>query len=340
MSKLKMNIPTPSEVQAPSCPVITDESVLKTIGNTPIIRMNHLGSEFKNVEIFAKAEWRNAGGSVKSRPALKMIEDGEKSGKLTKDKIILDSTSGNTGIAYALIGKIKGYKVKLVMPANVCKERKGLMADFYGAEIVTSSPFEGSDGAIILAKKIYEENPDLYFMPDQYNNDSNWKAHYETTANEIWQQTDHKITHFLAGIGTGGTIMGNTRRLKELNPKVQCFAVEPAEDLHGIEGLKHMASSIVPGIYKEEELDGKISISTEDSYTMVERLEREEGLLVGHSAAAAMGAALEMASRIEKGVIVTVFPDSCERCYINFGHFKKYMQEHDEHTLPKSDAEK
>lgn len=338
MSKLKINIPTPSDVQAPSCPVITDESVLDTIGNTPMIRINHLGSEFKNVEIHAKAEWRNAGGSVKSRPALKMIEDGKKSGQLTKDKIILDSTSGNTGVAYALIGKIKGYKVKLVMPANVCKERKGLMADFYGAEIVTSSPFEGSDGAIILAKKIYEENPDLYFMPDQYNNDSNWKAHYETTANEIWRQTDRRITHFLAGIGTGGTIMGNTRRLKELNPDIKCYAVEPAEDLHGIEGLKHMASSIVPGIYKEEELDGKISVSTDDSYTMVERLEREEGLLVGHSAAAAMAAALETASRIKKGVIVTVFPDSCERCYINFGHFKKYMESHDKPTLPKSDA--
>lgn len=340
MSKLKINIPTPSDVQAPSCPVITDESVLDTIGNTPMIRINHLGGEFKDVEIHAKAEWRNAGGSVKSRPALKMIEDGKKSGQLTKDKIILDSTSGNTGVAYALIGKIKGYKVKLVMPANVCKERKGLMADFYGAEIVTSSPFEGSDGAIILAKKIYEENPDLYFMPDQYNNDSNWKAHYETTANEIWRQTDRRITHFLAGIGTGGTIMGNTRRLKELNPDIKCYAVEPAEDLHGIEGLKHMASSIVPGIYKEEELDGKISVSTDDSYTMVERLEREEGLLVGHSAAAAMVAALETASRIKKGVIVTVFPDSCERCYINFGHFKKYMESHDKPTLPKSDADK
>lgn len=335
-----MNFPTPSEVQAPSCPVITDPSVLKSIGNTPLIRMNNLGRELKDIEIYAKAEWRNAGGSVKSRPALKMIEDGEKSGKLTKDKIILDSTSGNTGIAYALIGKIKGYKVKLVMPANVCKERKGLMADFYGAEIVTSSPFEGSDGAIILARKIYSENPALYFMPDQYNNDSNWKAHYETTANEIWDQTKGRVTHFLAGIGTGGTIMGNTRRLKELNPEIQCYAVEPAEELHGLEGLKHMASSIVPGIYKEEELDGKISVYTEDSYTMVERLEREEGILVGHSAAAAMVGALELASRVKKGVIVTIFPDSCERCYINFGHFKKYMETTHSHQLPKSDADK
>ena len=335
-----MSIPAPSEVQTPSCPVITDDSVLKTIGNTPLIRIHHLDKEFKDVEIYAKAEWRNAGGSVKSRPALKMIEDGEKSGALTKDKIILDSTSGNTGIAYALIGKIKGYKVKLVMAANVCKERKGLMADFYGAEIVTSSPFEGSDGAIIEAQRIYEENPDLYFMPDQYNNDSNWQAHYETTANEIWEQTQGRVTHFLAGIGTGGTIMGNTRRLKELNSDIKTYAVEPAEDLHGLEGLKHMESSIVPGIYKEEELDGKISVGTESAYEMVERLEREEGILVGHSSAAAMVGALDLAARIKKGVIVTVFPDSCERCYINFGKFKEYMATHPPHHIPHSDTEK
>jgi len=335
-----MTIPEPSEVQAPSCPVITDDSVLENIGNTPLIRIHHLNKEFKDVEIYAKAEWKNAGGSVKSRPALKMIEDGEKSGALTKDKIILDSTSGNTGIAYALIGKIKGYKVKLVMAANVCKERKGLMADFYGAEIVTSSPFEGSDGAIIEAQRIYEENPDLYFMPDQYNNDSNWKSHYETTANEIWEQTNGRVTHFLAGIGTGGTIMGNTRRLKELNPKIKTYAVEPAEDLHGIEGLKHMESSIVPGIYKEEELDGKISVSTESSYEMVEWLERDEGILVGHSSAAAMVGALELAARIKKGVIVTVFPDSCERCYINFGKFKEYMATHPPHHIPQPDTDK
>lgn len=340
MSKLKMTIPAPSEVQTPACPVITDDSVLESIGNTPLIRIHHLDKEFKDVEIYAKAEWRNAGGSVKSRPALKMIVDGEKSGALTKDKIILDSTSGNTGIAYALIGKIKGYKVKLVMAANVCKERKGLMADFYGAEIVTSSPFEGSDGAIIEAQRIYEENPDLYFMPDQYNNDSNWQSHYETTANEIWEQTDGRVTHFLAGIGTGGTIMGNTRRLKELNPDIKTYAVEPAEDLHGLEGLKHMESSIVPGIYKEEELDGKISVKTEIAYEMVERLEREEGILVGHSSAAAMVGALDLASRIKKGVIVTVFPDSCERCYINFGKFKEYMATHPPHHIPNPDEGK
>ncbi|CCQ91119.1 Cysteine synthase [Nitrospina gracilis 3/211] len=324
MSKLKLS----EEVLAPSCPVIMDESVLKKIGNTPLIPIQNLTRDFPDVEIYAKAEWRNAGGSVKSRPALQMIEDGEASGKLTKGKIILDSTSGNTGIAYALIGKIKGYRVKLVMPANVSKERKGLMADFYGAEIVTSSPFEGSDGAILLAREILERDPDAYFMPDQYNNDSNWRAHYLHTANEIWKQTDGRITHFCAGIGTGGTIMGNTRRLRELNPEIKCHPIEPAEELHGIEGLKHMASSIVPGIYKEEELDSKISVATEEAYDMVETLEKEEGILVGHSSAGAMVGALKLAAQIKKGVIVTVFPDSCDTNYINFGKFKEHSETH------------
>lgn len=332
-----MNTTTNTEDLIPACPVITDLSILKKIGNTPLIRIKNIGKEFKDVEIYAKAEWRNAGGSVKSRPALKMIEDGEKSGRLKPGKIILDSTSGNTGIAYALIGKVKGYKVKLVMAANVCKERKGTMADFYGAEIVTSSPFEGSDGAIRLAHKIYDENPDLYFMPDQYNNDSNWKAHYETTAKEIWQQTKGRVTHFAAGIGTGGTIMGTTRGLKEINPEIKCYALEPAEELHGIEGLKHMASSIVPGIYKEEILDGKISISTEDAYKCVELLEKEEGIMVGHSAGAALQGALDLAKQIKKGVIVTVFPDSCDDCYIHIGKFKEYMDTHS-HKIPKANA--
>ena len=265
-----------------------------------------------------------------------MIEDGEKSGKLTKDKIILDSTSGNTGISYALIGKVKGYKVKLVMPANVSKERKGLMANFYGAEIVTSSPFEGSDGAILLARKIYEENPEMYFMPDQYNNDSNWQAHQETTAQEIWTQTNHRVTHFLAGIGTGGTIMGTSRGLRQLNSNIKSYAVEPAESLHGLEGLKHKETSIVPGIYKEEELDGKFSVPTDEAYDMVEILENQEGILVGHSSAAAMVGALKLASQIERGVIVTVFPDSCEKCYVNLRQFKKYYETHSK-ILPKSD---
>jgi len=310
---------------APACPVIVDQSILKKIGNTPLIHLKNLSKRYPNVEIYAKAEWRNAGGSVKSRPALQMIEDGEADGRLTKEKIILDSTSGNTGIAYALIGKIKGYQVKLVMPANAVKERKGVMADFYGAEIVSSSPFEGSDGAILLAKEIYNKDPDKYFMPDQYNNDSNWRAHYLHTAEEIWKQTNGEITHFCAGIGTGGTIMGNTRKFRELNPDIKCYAVEPAEELHGLEGLKHMASSIVPGIYKEEILDGKLSVVTETAYNMVEILDKEEGILVGHSSAAAVVAAMELAGKIEKGVVVTIFPDSCDTTYINFGKFKEFQ---------------
>lgn len=334
MTKVKIKIS--EAVQTPSCPVIVNASVLRKIGNTPIIPIHNLGKEFPDVEIYAKAEWRNPGGSVKARPALQMIEDGEASGQLTHDKIILDSTSGNTGVAYALIGKIKGYRVKLVMPANAVKDRKGQMADFYGAEIVTSSPFEGSDGAIILAREIYEKDRDKYFMPDQYNNPSNWKAHYLHTAPEIWKQTDGRITHFCAGIGTGGTIMGNTRRLRELNPNIKCYAVEPLEELHGIEGLKHMGSSIVPKIYDESFLDGKISVATEESYKMVEKLEKEEGILVGHSSAAAMVAALELAKKIEKGVIVTVFPDSCDTCYINFGKFKESVETY--HIPPKTDS--
>jgi len=309
-----------SEVLVPSCPAIMDDSILDTIGNTPLIEIKHIGKEFPNVKIFAKAEWRNAGGSVKSRPALSMIEDGEKTGKLTKDKVLLDSTSGNTGIAYALIGKVKGYKVKLVMPENVINERKGKMAAFYGAEIIASSPFEGSDGAIVLAKKIYQEDPEKYFMPDQYSNDANWKAHYDHTSKEIWEQTEGKVTHFTAGIGTSGTLMGNTRGLKRFNQNIKCYAVEPAEELHGLEGLKHMASSIVPKIYDQSVFDGVLSVSTEDGYDMVGRLEREEGILVGNSAGAAMQGALDLASQIKEGVIVTVFPDSCEKCYNDFWH--------------------
>lgn len=342
MSKTSMNKPkdisVSREINVPSCPLIANQSMLDKIGNTPLIHIKSLSRQFPNVEIYAKAEWKNSSGSVKARPALQMIEDAEASKELTKDKIILDSTSGNTGIAYALIGKIKGYKVKLVMPANVCKERKGLMADYYGAEIITSSPFEGSDGAIILAREIFEADPGKYFMPDQYNNPSNWRAHYLHTSSEIWKQTEGRVTHFCAGIGTGGTIMGNTRGLRERNPAIQCYALEPAEELHGIEGLKHMASSIQPGIYDESQLDGKISVVTEDAYKMVETLENEEGILVGHSSGAAMVGALELAKRIGKGVIVTVFPDSCDTCYVSFGKFKEYYETHEQTTLPRPES--
>ncbi len=299
-----------------------DQSILTKIGNTPLIKIKNLTKGLKGVEIYAKAEWYNLSGSVKARPALRMILDGEKSGMLTKEKTILDSTSGNTGVAYALIGQVKGYAVKLVVPANVCIERKKAMAETYNAEIVLSDPIDGSDGAIKEAHRIYNEDPDRYFMPDQYNNPSNWKAHFDTTAVEIIEQTKGKITHFVAGIGTGGTVIGTGRGLKRYNKDIKVIAVEPSEPLHGIEGLKHMGSSIIPGIYDEGSLDGKISVKTEDSYEMVQKLFHEEGLIVGHSSGAAMKATLELARRINEGVIVTVFPDSCE-CYVAVGEFEK-----------------
>ena len=291
----------------------SSNSLLSHIGNTPLIKITKLKDKALNgVQVYAKAEWFNPGGSVKDRPALRMIQIGEERGELTKDKIIMDSTSGNTGIAYALIGAVKGYKVRLVMPSNVSEERKRIVKA-YGAEIIFTSPLEGSDGAIKEARRIYKEEPRKYFMPDQYNNPANPESHYETTGKEIIEQTKGSITHFVAGIGTGGTIMGTGRRLKEFNSKIKVIAVEPATPLHGLEGLKHMESSIVPGIYKEEFLDGKIKVQTEDAYEMTLRLAKEEGLFVGYSSGAAMQGALEVARQIKEGVIVTVFPDSGDK---------------------------
>lgn len=286
---------------------------LDLIGNTPLIRINNITRDLPGgVEIFAKLEGANPGGSVKDRPALRMIEEAEKSGALSKDKVILDSTSGNTGIAYAMIAAVKGYDVTLVMPENVSDERKKMTAAF-GASSVYSDPLEGSDGAIVLSKEMLEENPDRYFKPDQYNNEANARAHYYTTANEIIDQTDGKVTHFAATIGTGGTIMGNLRRLKEFNPSIIVKALEPESPFHGIEGLKHMDSSIVPGIYKEELLDGKVPIPTEDAYEMAQRLAREEGLFVGQSSGAAMWGALEIAKDLNEGIVVTIFPDGGDK---------------------------
>ncbi|MDH5509090.1 MAG: cysteine synthase family protein [Nitrospinota bacterium] len=299
---------------------ITPE-ILKHIGNTPLLNISKIaGKECPGVKILAKAEWLNASGSVKARAALRMIEEGERSGKLRPGMIILDSTSGNTGVAYALIGLIKGYKVKLVMPGNVCNERKQLMAAAYHAEVVYSDPFKSSDGAIVLCREIYNQDPEIYFWPDQYNNPENWKAHLYTTAPEIWEQTKGKVTHFLAGIGTSGTIMGTSRGLKLRNQNIKCYAVEPEESLHGIEGLKHMDSSLVPGIYNLDELDGKISVRTEDAYNMVNRLAAEENLLVGSSGGAAVHAAVELGKTLNEGVIVTVLPDTCE-CDVVHGDF-------------------
>lgn len=297
--------------------------IISRIGNTPLLHLKKIAAkECPNVQIYAKAEWYNAGGSVKSRPALRMIQDGEASGRLKPGMTILDSTSGNTGVAYALIGLVKGYTVKLVMPGNVCNERKQLMASAYKADIEYSDPLDGSDGAILLCRDIYRKDPAMYFWPDQYNNPANWKAHFFTTAEEIWNQTQGKVTHFLAGIGTSGTVMGTSRGLKRKNPNIKCYAVEPEESLHGIEGLKHMSTSIVPGIYNEPELDGKISVKTEEAYEMVSRLMEEEGLMVGTSAGAAVYAAVKLGKTLNEGIITTVLPDSCE-CEIAHGGFLK-----------------
>lgn len=288
-------------------------SVVELVGNTPLVRINNITKDLpKDVEIYAKLEGYNPGGSVKDRAALNMIEDAEKSGRLTKDKVILDSTSGNTGIAYAWIGAVKGYKVELVVPANVSEERKKTLNAF-GAHVIFSSPLEGSDGAIRLAWKLYVDNPEKYCKLDQYNNPSNPDAHYSSTAPEIIEQTDGAITHFVASIGTGGTIMGTGRRLKEFRKDIQVIAVEPESALHGLEGLKHMASSIVPGIYHEEELDSKVPAPTDESYNIVKRLAREEGLLVGQSSGAAMWGALEVAKKLKKGLIVVIFPDGGDK---------------------------
>ena len=288
-------------------------SPLDLVGNTPLVRIRRITQGIsKDVEVYAKLEWYNPGGSVKDRAALWMIEDAERSGRLTKDKVILDSTSGNTGIAYAWIGAVKGYRVELVVPANVSEERKKILKAF-GANVVFSNPLEGSDGAIRLAWKLYVDNPEKYCKLDQYNNPCNPRAHYESTGPEIITQTEGRITHFVASIGTGGTIMGTGRRLKEFRSDIQVIAVEPDNPLHGLEGLKHMASSIVPGIYHEEELDDKISVPTEEAYEMAKRLAREEGLLVGQSSGAAMWGALNVARTLKQGVVVVIFPDGGDK---------------------------
>lgn len=289
-------------------------SIVELIGNTPLLRLDRLKywlGDQNNVQILAKAEFANPGGSVKDRAAWNMIKEGIREKKLTRDKTILDSSSGNTGIAYALIGAALGYSVELVIPENAGEKRR--IAETYGARVVLTDPLEGSDGAIIEAQERYKKHPERYFMPDQYNNPNNWKAHYHGTAMEIWNQTQGKITHFVAGIGTSGTLMGTGRRLKELNPKIQIIAVEPATPLHGLEGLKHMESSIVPGIYDASVHDRKVSVYTEDAYEMVCRVAREEGLLVGYSCGAALQGAFEVAQELKEGVVVTVLPDRGDR---------------------------
>ncbi|HET9177355.1 MAG TPA: cysteine synthase family protein [Terriglobia bacterium] len=286
--------------------------VLSLIGNTPLVRLRRIGAEFPQAALLAKAEWANPGGSVKDRAAWSIIQEAERAGLLTPEKTLLDSTSGNTGIAYAMMGAARGYRVKLFMPSNVSLERKQILQAF-GAETVYTNPMEGSDGAIRKVRELAEKEPQNYFYANQYNNPANWKAHYQTTAPEIFDQTEGQITHFVAGLGTTGTFIGTARRLKELKGGIRCISFQPDSPFHGLEGLKHLPTSIVPGIYDSSLADENLEISTEEAYAMTLRLAREEGLLVGISSGASMVAALKVAKQVESGVIVTIFPDSGDK---------------------------
>jgi cysteine synthase B len=289
----------------------TAASVVDLIGNTPMIRLSSFEAGLRNVELYAKAEWKNPGGSVKDRAAARMIADAERSGALTRHRIILDATSGNTGIAYAMIAAARGYRVRLCVPENVTPERKRILRAF-GAEIVFTSAMEGSDGAILRARAMYAESPDVYFYPDQYNNPGNWRAHYDTTAPEIIEQTGGRLTHFVAGLGTSGTFVGVGRRLRELNAAIRLISVQPDSPLHGLEGLKHMDTAIVPGIYDAALADEDIRVSTEEAFDLTRRLARE-GLFVGISSGANLAGALRAARAAANAVIVVVFCDGGEK---------------------------
>jgi cysteine synthase B len=293
----------------------TGQSVLELIGNTPLLRLSRIGAEFPDVEFYGKAEWCNPGGSVKDRPALSMIQRGLESGKLRSGKTIIDATSGNTGIAYAMIAAALGYPVKLCLPDSASQERKRILRAL-GAELVSTPGDEGTDGAIRRVHEIVGADPEKYFYPDQYSNPANWQAHYRTTAEEIWEQTGGRITHFVAALGTSGTFVGTSRRLKELKPAVRCISLQPDAAFHGLEGWKHMGTAIRPAIYDEEIADENLEIGTEDAYRMVKRIAREEGLMVSPSAAAAVVGCLRIAQGLasdEHAVIVTVFADSASK---------------------------
>lgn len=295
--------------------------ILAQIGNTPMLRLKRITRDMPGVEIYGKAEYFNPGGSVKDRPALNMILHGERSGQLKPGGTILDSTSGNTGIAYSMIAAARGYKVKLCVPANASMERKRIL-QAYGAEIVFTDAGEGSDGAMRKVQEIYNADPDAYFYPNQYDNPANWQAHFNTTGPEIIEQTGGRITHFIAALGTSGTFMGTTRRLKKELPHVECISVQPSSGFHGLEGLKHMPTAIKPGIYDERLADRNIWMETDDAHAMVKNLAREEGILVGISAGANVCAALKVARELfakgEQGVIVSVLCDNAD----------KYLTEH------------
>jgi len=292
-------------------------TVLDMIGRTPLVRLAHFEREVpEGVELYGKAEWQNPGGSVKDRAAARMILDGEASGQLRPGKIIIDATSGNTGIAYAMVGAARGYHVRLCLPENASPERK-LILKALGAELVLTSPLEGTDGAIREARRLYAADPDTYFYPDQYNNEANWRAHYDTTAVEIIEQTSGRLTHFVAGLGTSGTFVGTGRRLRKFNPSIKLISFQPDSPFHGLEGLKHMDSAIVPGIYDPSLADADLRISTERSYQMVLRLAREMGLMAGISSGSAVAVMIDVAQTLERGsVVVTVFPDGAEK-YLN-----------------------
>jgi cysteine synthase B len=296
---------------SPTVPAV-GVSVLDLIGRTPLIRLRRFEKECPGVEICAKVEGQNPGGSVKDRAAARMIAEGEKSGALKPGLTILDATSGNTGIAYAMIGAARGYKVKLCVPANASPERK-LILKAFGAELLLTDPLESTDGAIREARRLKAEEPDRYFYPDQYNNDGNWMAHYDTTAPEIIEQTGGALTHFVAGLGTSGTFMGTARRLRKFSAAIKLISFQPATAFHGLEGLKHMESAIVPGIYDPRLADEDLRVESEDAFDMVRRLAREEGVMAGISSGAALAATLQVARRLDKGLIVTVFPDGAEK---------------------------
>jgi S-sulfo-L-cysteine synthase (O-acetyl-L-serine-dependent) len=291
------------------------EAVLTAIGNTPLLPLDELVADFPQINLLGKAEWYNPGGSVKDRAAARIVAEAHRAGQLAPGKILLDSTSGNTGIAYAMLGAALGFRVTLCVPENVSLERKRIL-QAYGANIIYTDPAEGSDGAIKIARQLAAQQPDLYFYADQYSNDANWRAHYDTTANEIWQQTEGRITHFVAMLGTTGTFVGTTRRLKDLNPTIHCVSLQPDSPFHGIEGTKHLPSAIVPRIYDASLADENLEIATEDAHAMARRLAREQGLLIGVSAAAAIVGSLKIIEQLknnQRATIVTILCDSGEK---------------------------
>jgi len=295
---------------SPAAPLSRPVSLPDLVGNTPLVRLSHITAHLPpTVEVYAKAEWFNPSGSVKDRPALNIIRTAEASGELTPDKVLLDSTSGNMGIAYATLGAALGYRVRLVMPENASPERVSILRAL-GAEFSLSSPLEGSDGAIREARALAAAEPDRYFYANQYNNPANWQAHFYSTGPEIISQTDARITHLVAGLGTSGTFTGTGRALRAFNPDIRLIAFQPDSPFHGLEGLKHMASAIVPAIYDSTLADENLEVSTEAAHVMVRRLAREEGLFVGISAGSAAVAALRVAEQLSSGVVVTVFPDA------------------------------